>query len=122
MDLKSVRIKKHFTQEEASKICGVSLRTYKRFENDIEYKKKKQYDFFVNYLSNQKKNIIQNRYPKKLKIAIAGAGYVGLSTAILLCKNANVTVIDPNKAKITLINKNSYQDIIETSSFFNNKL
>ncbi len=41
---------------------------------------------------------------EQLKIAIAGAGYVGLSLAILLAQNHEVTLVDINEEKIESIN------------------
>ena len=40
-----------------------------------------------------------------MKITILGAGYVGLSNAILLAKNNQVTLIDVDKEKISLLKK-----------------
>ncbi|MEL9884037.1 nucleotide sugar dehydrogenase [Escherichia coli] len=39
-----------------------------------------------------------------MKITISGAGYVGLSNAILLSQNHDVTLIDINKRKVNFIN------------------
>ena len=39
-----------------------------------------------------------------MKIAIAGAGYVGLSLAVLLSQNHEVTVVDIDISKIRQIN------------------
>lgn len=41
---------------------------------------------------------------KKTKIAVAGSGYVGLSNAILLSLNNEVTAFDINEEKINMIN------------------
>lgn len=40
-----------------------------------------------------------------MKIAVAGAGYVGLSNAILLAQHNQVTVVDVIKEKVNLINQ-----------------
>lgn len=40
-----------------------------------------------------------------MKIAVAGAGYVGLSNAILLAKNNMVVLMDPDENKVVQINK-----------------
>lgn len=39
-----------------------------------------------------------------MKIAVAGAGYVGLSNALILAKNNEVILIDPDEEKVRLIN------------------
>ena len=39
-----------------------------------------------------------------MKIAVAGAGYVGLSNAILLAQNNEVNIIDINQEKVDMIN------------------
>lgn len=39
-----------------------------------------------------------------MKIAVAGTGYVGLSLAVLLAQNNNVTAVDIVKAKVDLLN------------------
>lgn len=43
--------------------------------------------------------------PSLMKIAVAGAGYVGLSIAILLSQNNAVTVVDISPEKVDLINR-----------------
>ena len=40
-----------------------------------------------------------------MKIAVAGAGYVGLANAVLLAQKNSVTLVDPNESKIALINQ-----------------
>ena len=40
-----------------------------------------------------------------MKIAIAGAGYVGLSLAVLLAQHNKVTVVDIVKEKVALVNQ-----------------
>lgn len=42
---------------------------------------------------------------KRLTIAIAGTGYVGLSNAILLAQNNKVIAVDINQEKVDMINK-----------------
>jgi len=39
------------------------------------------------------------------KIAVAGAGYVGLSLAVLLAQNNCVTAVDINEEKVNFINQ-----------------
>ncbi len=40
-----------------------------------------------------------------MKIVVAGAGYVGLANALILAKNNEVILIDPNEEKVRLINQ-----------------
>ena len=42
---------------------------------------------------------------KKIRIAVAGTGYVGLSIATLLAQHHNVTAVDIIPEKIDLINQ-----------------
>ena len=57
-----------------------------------------------------------------MKIAIAGAGYVGLSSAILLSQNHEVIVLDINPKKIEQLN-NKISPIVdaEIEDFLENK-
>lgn len=40
-----------------------------------------------------------------MKIAIAGAGYVGLANAVLLSRHNSVVLMEPNEQKVKQINK-----------------
>lgn len=79
MTLKELRINKKLTQLEASFICGVPLRTYKRLENDSSYKGTYKYEHVFrllnNYICKKKENI------ESKTISVVGIGYVGLSNA-----------------------------------------
>ena len=48
-----------------------------------------------------------------MKIAVAGAGYVGLSISMLLSQNNEVVIYDIDKEKIKKLNKNiiSIEDV-----------
>ena len=39
-----------------------------------------------------------------MKIAVAGIGYVGLSIAVLLSQNHQVTAVDVVKSKVSMLN------------------
>ena len=71
MTLRELRISKGFNQEEASKICGVPLRTYKRYENDKKYLNLFKYNQFYN-LINKPKKTKQNKL-RFFKILITAA-------------------------------------------------
>ena len=60
MILKELRKQKQLTQLEASLICDISLRTYKRLETDIKYKDSIKYSHAFQLLDNyhQKSNSI----------------------------------------------------------------
>ena len=40
-----------------------------------------------------------------MKIAVAGLGYVGLSNAVLLSQNHDVTAVDITEARVNLVNQ-----------------
>ena len=102
MTLKELRINKKLTQLESSFICGVPLRTYKRLENDSNYKGTYKYEHVFsllnNYISKKKENI------ESKTISVVGIGYVGLSNAIILAQHNKVFAIDIVQSKVDLVN------------------
>ena len=58
-----------------------------------------------------------------MRISVAGAGYVGLSLAVLLAQNHDVTVVDVLPQKIEMINRREspIQDN-EIKDYFQEKL
>ena len=104
MTLKELRISKSLTQQEASKISEVPLRTYKRIENDDNYQKTQKYQYtykkIEEYVSKDKeeKSSISN-------VLVIGAGYVGLSISVILSRYINVDVIDIDEQKVEKINQ-----------------
>lgn len=102
MTLKEIRINKKLTQLEASFICGVPLRTYKRLENDSNYKRTYKYEHACNLLKDyqlKKKEKID-----KKTISVAGIGYVGLSNAVLLAQHNKVFAVDLVPSRVDLVN------------------
>lgn len=56
-----------------------------------------------------------------MKIAVAGAGYVGLSNAILLAQHHDVVLVDPDESKVKKINNRiSPIDDVDISYFLEN--
>jgi transcriptional regulator with XRE-family HTH domain len=49
-DLKQIRIMKNLTQVELSKILGISLRSYKSYENDDSKKNTPKYNYILEKL------------------------------------------------------------------------
>ena len=102
MKLKDIRLQKKISQNIASEICGVSLRTYKRLENEDKYLNTPKYNYCLEKLTtyeSSKKELINRK-----NITVVGAGYVGLSAAVLLSKHHQVEILDINEDKIKIIN------------------
>ena len=104
MNLKEVRISKKLNQTEASNICGVSIRTYKRLENDNKYLNSGKYLDCVNKLNQYESNKNIN---DRCKIIIIGAGYVGYSLATVLKDHNEVILVDSNVDRVNKLNKES---------------
>ena len=104
MTLKELRKYKQLTQQEASIICDVPLRTYKRLENDISYEKSAKYFFAYSKLNSYIKVESTDQTIYGLTITVVGTGYVGLSNAVILSQNNKVYAVDVVKSKIDLIN------------------
>ena len=102
MTLKELRVSKRLTQLEASEICGVPLRSYKRLESDSSYigsyKYKNAFKCLEEYI------VYKSNDDEKLNILVIGAGYVGLSIAVLLSRNNEVTIVDIKEDKVKKIN------------------
>lgn len=54
MKLKELRIEKELTQKEAASLLGVSLRSYKQYENDESKSSCVKYNYFIDTLSKYK--------------------------------------------------------------------
>ncbi len=116
MILKDIRITKELTQLEASLICFVSLRTYKRLELDPKYKETDKYKRAIQSL-NKYKNTVNSRLTSKI-ITVVGLGYVGLSIATLLSQQNQVYAVDISKEKVDLIKKKQCPFIDKDISVF----
>ena len=60
MKLKDLRIEKKMTQQEVADLVGISLRSYKSYENDEDKKDTIKYDYIVEKL--EKVNIIDEEH------------------------------------------------------------
>ena len=103
MNLKELRKQKRLTQLEASSICDIPLRSYKRLETDSKYIGSLKYDQCLTLLKKHKNNdsVSAERY----NIAIVGAGYVGYTLGVVLSKHNDVTLIDINEDRVKQINE-----------------
>ena len=101
MTLKELRKQKGLTQLEASLICDVPLRTYKRLENDDNYINTYKYQYVIGSL--YKYLPTKNDVSSDKTISVVGLGYVGLSNAVILAQHNKVYAIDISKEKIELI-------------------
>ena len=101
MTLKELRISKRLTQVDASEICRVPLRSYKRLESDSSYISSYRYK---NAFKSLEEYVVYKTDDEKLNILVIGAGYVGLSLAVLLSKNNDVTIVDIKEEKVRKIN------------------
>ena len=101
MTLKELRKQKQLTQLEASMICEIPLRSYKRLETDIQYKDSIKYKHAFQLLDSYHKRVVSFIEPKI--ITVVGLGYVGLSNAIILAQHNKVFAVDISKDRIDLI-------------------
>ena len=60
MELKKLRESKKITQQQAAEICGISLRSYKTYENDMNKKDTIKYSYLLDALS--KYNVIDEEH------------------------------------------------------------
>lgn len=49
--LKELRVEKKMTQQEVAELVGISLRSYKSYENDIEKENTIKYNYIIKQLS-----------------------------------------------------------------------
>ena len=120
MTLKELRNSKNLTQLEASNICDVPLRSYKRLESDSKYSSSLKYQQCLTKLTKYKyNNVSKDRY----NIAIVGAGYVGYTLGAALSKHNNVVLIDINEDRVTQINNESsnLKASLPDSNLYSNK-
>ena len=104
MEIKELRKQKGYTQKEISKNLGIPLRTYIRYEKNLGLSSIKK-DFLLSQINELEPKTKKKNQPERMKIAIAGIGYVGLSLGVLLAEYHDVTLVDINEEKIDLINK-----------------
>lgn len=105
MNLKELRVFKGFSQQNAAKLLGISIRTYKRYENDFEYKDTPKYKAFFATLKSYKKTVRKFNKVVYPEITIIGAGYVGLNTGKVLSRKCKINFVDCDETKIKSINK-----------------
>ena len=105
MNIKELRKSKGLSQEEVSKLIGVPLRSYKRYENKKQKIDSIKYNFIIDSITKLPSCLREKHHSnKKIKIAIVGIGYVGLSLACLLSQKNPVVITDIIEEKIAKIN------------------
>ena len=103
MTLKELRIQKGLTQLEASRICNIPIRSYKRLEGIFLCSSNQRYQYALNKLENYTAHPFNTN--NSTKILVIGAGYVGLSISVLLAQYCDVAMVDINKEKVEKINE-----------------
>lgn len=103
MTLKELRIQKGLTQLEASRICEIPIRSYKRLEGNLLCSNNQRYKYAFNTLENYAVHSFNTN--NSTKVLVIGAGYVGLSISVLLAQYCDVTVVDIDKDKVKKINE-----------------
>ena len=120
MTLKELRISKKITQQDASNIVSIPLRTYKRLENNPKYVGSIKYEKCINLLEKYNKHLSESL--NKHEIAIVGAGYVGYTFGVVLSKHNNVVLIDINEERVNQINKeNNLKASLPNLNLYKNK-
>lgn len=107
MKLQEIRKYKGFTQEKASQIANIPLRTYKRLETDPEYENTLKYRTICTLISNAKSSLKLSTKIKRRKLTILGCGYVGLTSGILLSKKYDIEFVDVDK-KVCALTRTKY--------------
>ena len=102
------------SQAELSKLTGLNRATISRIEQKDYTPSIAQlqtlgqvlgFDATDVFAEDRVTNASQSRPDKKLNIAVAGTGYVGLSIATLLAQHNHVTAVDIIPEKVDMINK-----------------
>ncbi len=112
--VKMKRDTKGYTQEQLSEYTGINRAMIGRIER-MDYipsisqleKLGKVLGFDIDELFEQEKISVENKMGehKKMTITVAGAGYVGLSLAVLLAQHNEVRIVDIIPEKVNLINQ-----------------
>lgn len=102
---------KQLTQEQVSKLTGINRTMLSRLESELYTPSIVQLQSLASVLEFDptdmfvEETIPSQKESKKYRIAIAGTGYVGLSLAVLLAQNNNVTAVDIVKEKVDMLNQ-----------------
>lgn len=107
-DLKQIRIMKNLTQVELSKILGISLRSYKSYENDESKKNTPKYNYILEKLNNI--NVIDEEH------GIVSLNYIETKcTEILKKYNVDFCYLFGSYAKGTPSEKSDIDLLISTN-------
>ncbi|MCQ2087142.1 MAG: helix-turn-helix transcriptional regulator [Bacilli bacterium] len=110
MSLKSIRLKKGYSQIEVSKLLNMPLRTYKRYELSEESNKTYRHELIQSKLTKLPTNIIRKDL-KNENICVVEINSKSVAFGTLLAKKNKVTFFDENNDVVKSLKSGQYHAI-----------